>query len=139
MVDIERAIKIAVDAHLGQKDKAGAPYILHPLRVMADVESETEKIVAILHDVIEDTPIMLEDLHSEGFSEEVCASVAAMTKTDGESYDVYLQRVKTNPIARRVKLADLKDNMNLLRLKELTSELFQKYEKYHQAWQYLTS
>ena len=139
MADIERAIKIAVDAHLGQKDKAGAPYILHLLRVMAGVEGESEKIVAILHDIVEDTSITIEDLESEGFSDEICAGVHAMTKIDGEDYDAYLQRVKHNPIAHHVKLADLKDNMNLLRLPELSPELFQKYSKYHQAWQYLTS
>ncbi|MGJ3240352.1 MAG: HD domain-containing protein [Anaerolineae bacterium] len=139
MADIERAIKMAVDAHMGQKDKAGAPYILHPLRVMADVEGEAEKIVAILHDVVEDTAITIEDLETEGFSDEICAGVAAMTKIEGESYDAYLQRVKKNSIAHRVKLADLKDNMNLSRLPELNPELFQKYEKYHRAWQFLTS
>lgn len=139
MADIERAIKVAVDAHMGQKDKVGAPYILHPLRVMADVDGEAEKIVAILHDVVEDSPITIKDLETEGFSDEICAGVEAMTKTDGETYEAYLQRVKNNAIALRVKLADLKDNMNLLRLPELTPELFQKYDKYHRAWQYLTS
>ena len=139
MSDLERAIKIAVDAHLGQKDKAGAPYILHPLRVMADVEGEPEKIVAILHDVVEDSSITIEDLKTEGYVDEICAGVKALTKSDGETYEGYLRRVKNNTIARHVKLADLKDNMNLLRLPELTPELFQKYEKYHRAWQYLTS
>ena len=139
MASIERAIKIAVDAHFGQKDKAGAPYILHPLRVMANVEHEDEKIVAVLHDVVEDTAITIDDLRAEGFSDEICAGVDALTKIDGESYEAYLQRVKSNSIARSVKLADLKDNMNLLRLPELTSDLFPKYEKYHRAWQYLTS
>lgn len=139
MADIERAIKIAVDVHMGQKDKAGAPYILHALRVMADVEGEAEKIVAIMHDVVEDSPVTIEDLETEGFSDEICAGVEAMTKADGETYEAYLQRVKNNAIAHRVKLADLKDNMSLLRLPELTPELFQKYDKYHRAWKYLTS
>ena len=139
MADIERAIKMAVDAHMGQKDKAGAPYILHPLRVMASVEGEAEKIVAMLHDVVEDTSITIEDLERAGFSTEVCDGVKALTKIDGELYEAYLERVKHNPIANRVKLADIQDNMNLLRLPELTPELFQKYDKYHRAWNYLRS
>ncbi|MEO0599245.1 MAG: GTP pyrophosphokinase, partial [Chloroflexota bacterium] len=117
--------------------KAGAPYILHTLRVMADVDGEAEKIVAILHDVVEDTVVTIEDLEKEGFSDAICASIRTITKKEGEPYEDYLHRIKNNPIARRVKLADIRDNMNLLRLPELTPELFEKYNKYHRAWAYL--
>jgi len=139
MSTIEMAIQIAIDAHKGQVDKAGEPYILHPLRVMMNVSGEAEKIVAVLHDVIEDSAVTLADLERSGFSKEVCAAVGALTKAEQEDYDAYLQRVRQNPIAHRVKLADLTDNMDLQRLPELSPDSYKRMSKYHHAWTYLNS
>lgn len=92
MSNLERAIAIAVEAHKGQKDKSGAPYILHPLRVMGRVNPDTEKIVAVLHDVIEDTRWTFDDLRKEGFSEDVIQAIDCVTKRDGESYEDFVKR-----------------------------------------------
>ena len=115
MASIERALQIAAGAHEGQKDKEGGPYILHPLRVMNAVEGEAEKVVAILHDVIEDTSVTAEDLRREGFGETVLAALDCVTHRKGEPYADYVVRCKGDRIGRRVKLADLEDNTRLAR------------------------
>lgn len=115
MSTLERAIAIAADAHAGQTDKAGAPYILHPLRVMLAV-SAAAKECAVLHDVVEDCPAWtMERLVAEGFSPVMLSAIDAVTKRDGEDYQRYLSRVEVNAIAREVKLADLRDNMDASR------------------------
>lgn len=116
MSTLERAIAIAVYQHGGQTDKGGAPYILHPLRVMMQMKTESERIVAILHDVIEDTHITLDDLRAYGFSEPVLAALDSVTRREGEAYDAFIQRAKADPIGRKVKSADLVDNMDLSRI-----------------------
>jgi (p)ppGpp synthase/HD superfamily hydrolase len=135
--NIEDAIDLALRVHKGQKDKAGAPYILHPLRVMLSMDTDTERQVAVLHDVIEDAGITAKFLRSEGFSEEVCSAVVVLTKKPGESNDKYLDRIYENPIARKVKMADLKDNMNLSRIKEPTEKDRKRVEKYKKAKEFL--
>jgi (p)ppGpp synthase/HD superfamily hydrolase len=115
MASIEKALQIAARAHEGQKDKDGQPYILHPLRVMNAVEGEAEKVVAILHDVIEDTSVTAEDLRREGFDETVLAALDCVTHREGECYADYVVRSNGDQIARRVKLADLEDNARLAR------------------------
>jgi len=130
---IEQAIQIAVEAHLGQRDKVGQPYILHPLRMMLRMETDWERIVAILHDVVEDTPITLADLRRAGFPKAVLAPVDCLTKREGESYAQFIQRAKANPIARRVKMADLEDNMDLRRLPRVTAADHKRLEKYRRA------
>jgi (p)ppGpp synthase/HD superfamily hydrolase len=110
MASIEKALQIAVQAHEGQKDKDGQPYILHPLRVMNAMEDEPAKIVAVLHDVIEDTSVTSEDLRREGFDEVVLAALRCLTHRKNEPYAQYVVRCKGNVIARQVKLADLDDN-----------------------------
>lgn len=130
---LEKAITIATIAHQGQKDKAGQPYILHPLRVMFSTKGEVERICAVLHDVIEDTDVSMDDLRNEGFSEEVLSVLDAVTKRDGESYDDFISRILPNPVACRVKLADLNDNMDLSRIKNPTEKDFQRIEKYRKA------
>src|SRR3954452_19997742 len=107
MATIEKALQIAAKSHEGQTDKVGQPYLLHPLRVMNSVEGEEARIVAVLHDVIEDTAITEDDLRREGFSEAVIAAVLCLTHRKGEPYAGYVVRCKGNDIARRVKLADL--------------------------------
>lgn len=113
MANIEKALQIAARAHEGQKDKSGQPYILHPLRVMMSVKGEDALIVAVLHDVIEDTSITDEDLRQAGFREEIVAAVLCVTHRKDESYADYVVRCKGNEVARRVKLADLEDNWRL--------------------------
>ena len=131
---LEKAIQIAVEAHRGQIDKAGKIYILHPIRVMLRGKNEVEQIVGILHDVVEDTPVTLDMLRLEGFSEEVLDAISCITKNEGEDYGDFIERVVTNPLATQVKLYDLEDNMNRDRIPfptERDERRFQKYEKYH--------
>jgi len=135
---LDRAIELAKQHHEGQTDKAGKPYIEHPLRVMNQVESEEEKIVAVLHDIVEDTDISLDDLRSEGFSEEVVSAVECLTKQDGENYDSYIERISFNPLAVKIKLADLEDNRDLTRLPEVTDKDLERLEKYDKALEKLT-
>ena len=134
MATLERAIAIAAEAHAGQRDKAGAPYILHPLRVMLAVREPGDRIVAVLHDVVEDGPgWSLERLRQEGFSEEVLAAVERLTKREGESYEPSIERAGMEPIARRVKLADLQDNMDLARIAVPGEKDFTRLERYRRA------
>lgn len=139
MSNLERAIAIAVEAHRGQKDKSGAPYILHPLRVMGRVHSDTEKIVAVLHDVVEDTQWTFDDLRKEGFTEDVIQAIDFVTKRDGESYENFVRRSATNPLARRVKIADLEDNMDIRRNQAVTPKDAERFNKYLKTWHFLTS
>lgn len=136
MNDLERAIALAVDAHAGQTDKAGATYIRHPLRVMRQMETPQERVVAVLHDVIEDTeytPAMIED----EFHEEIRDAVEALTKRDGESYSDFVERAAANDLAREVKIADIEDNMDLTRLSEVSEKTVERQVKYHKARQQL--
>ena len=137
MATLERAIEIAREAHAGQVDKAGEDYFNHPKRVADNFYEDDDIIVALLHDVIEDTEITLEQLKEEGFNDAVLAALDAITKREGESYDQFIERVKDNPIALKVKLADLRDNMDILRLPELTEKDLQRIAKYHKAYKYL--
>ncbi|HEX6748587.1 MAG TPA: HD domain-containing protein [Longimicrobium sp.] len=139
MSNIEEAIRIAVEAHAGQKDRAGAPYILHPLRVMFRVQTEAERMAAVLHDVVEDTPWTLDDLRARGFAEEVVEAVDALTKREGEPYDAFVDRSAANPVARRVKIADLEDNMDVRRTGNLSEKDVERLNKYLRAWRRLTS
>lgn len=138
MATIERAVEIAAQAHQGQRDKSGAPYLLHPLRLMMRMESEAAMMAAVLHDVVEDSAWTIDGLRAEGFSDEVLDAVDCLTHREGESYESFVKRVKTSAIARRVKLADLEDNMNLKRLSEVTMKDLARLEKYHRAWLSLT-
>jgi (p)ppGpp synthase/HD superfamily hydrolase len=134
---LEKAISIAVEAHLGQKDKFDRPYILHPLSVMARVDTESEKIVAILHDVVEDTKWTFEDLKREGFPDDLLQALDCVTKREGEAYEDFVKRSESNPIARRVKIADLEDNMDVRRLKTVTEKDAERLNKYLRAWRKL--
>src|SRR5215467_11229904 len=117
MSTLERAIAIAAEAHAGQVDKAGASYVLHPLRMMLAVQQTEERIVAVLHDVCEDCPGWdFARLRREGFSERIIEALDAVTKRDGEDYDAFVRRAAADPIGRAVKLADLRDNCDLSRI-----------------------
>ncbi|RDJ00588.1 HD domain-containing protein [Dyella solisilvae] len=130
MATLERAIAIAAEAHAGQVDKAGQPYILHPLRVMFRMNSLAERIVAVLHDVVEDSGVTLELLKAEGFPEEVISAVDALTKRQGEPRADAARRAKQDPIARLVKLADNAENMDLSRIAEPTERDYARLEEY---------
>jgi (p)ppGpp synthase/HD superfamily hydrolase len=134
MATLDQAIQIAAKVHQGQKDKYGIPYILHPIRVMMRVNSETEKIVAILHDVVEDSDLTLVDLKNEGFSSDIIDAVDALSKRDGEAYDDYINRTTFNQIAIKVKLADLEDNMDLRRIDVVTERNKESMAIYHKGW-----
>lgn len=129
---LQRAIEIATKMHDGQLDKAGEPYITHPISVMNQVETVAEKIVAVLHDVIEDTPLTLADLKREGFPDEILAAIDAISKRAGESTESYLARVMSNRLALRVKIADITDNMRLERIAQPTPKDFARIERYAQ-------
>jgi len=142
---LEDAIQIAAEAHKGQPDKAGAPYILHPLRMMMRMKTEAEMITAILHDVVEDTrnnpeasKWTIERLREQGFSEEVLEALECVTDREDESYEQFIERAGKNPIARQVKIADLEDNMNIQRIGEIRSKDLERLEKYHKSWSVLT-
>jgi (p)ppGpp synthase/HD superfamily hydrolase len=127
---LQTAIAIAAKAHEGQIDKAGKPYLAHPLFVMENVNSIEEKIVAVLHDAVEDSELTLEQLTSEGFPEVIVKAIAAITKIEGEAYAAYLERVIANPIALRVKIADVTHNLDLRRIANPTEADFQRIAKY---------
>lgn len=130
---LEHAIAIAAGAHEGQVDKGGAPYILHALRVMLKVTTLEERIVAVLHDVVEDCDISLDELREEGFSETVLAAIESVTKVAGESYEDFIARVALNPIGRVVKLADLEENSDISRIAQPSWEDLERVEKYRRA------
>ena len=134
MADLQRAIEIAVSAHKGQQQRNGFPYVLHPLKLMFAVSSVQAKIVAVLHDVVEDSTWELEDLRAEGFCESIIQAIDCLTHREGEEYEVYIERVSGNDIAREVKLADLTDNMNICRIPELKPKDLSRLERYHKAW-----
>lgn len=137
-MNLERAIEIAILAHKGQTDKAGQLYILHPLRVMMSVEGENAKIVAVLHDVVEDSHITLADIAQKGFSKDIIEAIDCLTKRKDENYFDYIGKIKEtkyniNNIAYIVKLADLEDNMNMSRLKKITEKDKERCKKYMNA------
>ena len=134
MSTLERAIAIAAEAHAGQVDKAGAPYVLHPLRMMLHLASNDERIVAVLHDVCEDCPDWTFDrLRREGFAEHILTALRSVTKRDGEDYEAFVRRAAADPIGRRVKLADLQDNCDLTRIAAPTARDLERVDKYRRA------
>lgn len=135
MSTLQRAIEIATKAHAGQFDKSGKEYIGHPLRVMKMGKTEAEKIVGVLHDVIEDTSITFEYLSEEGFSKEILDALLCVTKqSNNEDYDHFISRVLTNPLAVKVKINDLKDNMDITRLNKVTEKDLERIRKYQKAY-----
>lgn len=130
MPSFEDALALAARAHKGQYDLAGAPYICHPMRVALAQTDERARIVAILHDVVEDTPITYEDLAEAGFGAEIIAAVEALTKRPGEKRIDAAVRAKAHPLALQVKLADVADNMNLARISNPTAEDYARLQEY---------
>lgn len=135
---LSKAIKIASEAHGDQVDKADMPYILHPLRVMFKMNTEEEMIVAVLHDVVEDCKeITARILEEEGFSKEVIDALIVLNRNNYANYEDYIKEVAKNPIARKVKISDIEDNANILRLKSVEDKDLHRIEKYHNAYHYL--
>jgi (p)ppGpp synthase/HD superfamily hydrolase len=135
---LEDAIALAVNAHRGQQEMNGNPYILHPLRLMLAVSGEDAQIAAVLHDVVEDTPVTLDDLRAAGFADHVVAAVDHLTRREDETYAEFIERIQPHDLARRVKLADLRDNMNILRLPEVGQRDLARLQRYRAAWRTLT-
>jgi len=134
MCTLEHAIAIAATGHAGQVDKAGAPYILHPLRVLLGVKSPEARVVAVLHDLVEDCEgWSFERLTAEGFSAEILEALRSVTRVEGEDYMAFVQRAAENPIGRQVKLADLRDNCDLSRIASPSARDFERIEKYRKA------
>lgn len=127
------AIAIAAEAHEGQVDKAGAPYILHPLRVMLAMSTNDERIVAVLHDVVEDSDSWSLDRLKAFFSPAIIEAIDSVTKREGEDYMAFVMRAAANPIGRAVKIADMKDNSNLARISHPTARDHARVAKYEKA------
>ncbi|MBN1995856.1 MAG: GTP pyrophosphokinase [Anaerolineae bacterium] len=138
MPTLEDAIALAVKTHQGQVDKYGQPYILHPLRVMFRLETELEQMVGILHDVVEDSELTLADLRQTGYAPEVIEALDGVTRRQEETYDEFVERSLAHPVSRRVKLADLEDNMDLRRMStEMGDKDFERLKRYRRAWERL--
>ena len=134
---LETAIEIALRAHGGQVDKAGAAYITHPIRLMCRMNSDEERVVAVLHDATEESNWTLDDLRVLNCPDEVIHALDCLTPRDAETFDAFIERVKVNPLARRVKIADLEDNMDVRHLAWMTPEDAERILKYQQAWRRL--
>jgi len=133
-MNIDKALEIAIKAHAGQVDKAGEPYILHPLRLMSQFIDKDLMIVSILHDVVEDSDFTLNDLIEEGFAPQIIDALNCLTKLENEDYNSFIKRVMSNPLAIKVKIADIKDNLNITRLsKPLSSSDIERLKKYQLA------
>jgi len=138
MPTLEDAISLAVEKHRGQVDKAGQPYILHPMRVMCRMKTEQEMMVAVLHDLIEDTDVTLDDLREAGYPEAVVTAVDYLSRRDGESYEDFTKRIMGNPLAVQVKLGDLLDNMDIRRIDSMDEDDLERLKRYQWAWRELT-
>lgn len=134
---IERSLTIALRAYAGKTDKAGREYILHPLRVMARMKTDQEMSAALLHDVLEDSEITAEQLLAEGIPAEVVEAVQFLSKSENEDYMDFVARTKQNKLAAKVKIADIEDNIDVLRLTSLDEWDLARIKKYHSAWRFL--
>ena len=133
----KKAMDICFEAHKDQKDKSGQPYVFHPFHLAERMTDEETTIVALLHDVVEDTSVTLDDLAAEGFSDSVLEAIALMTHAPGVNYMDYVAEMKKNPIAKAVKIADLTHNSTLSRLNEITPKDLERVETYRKAKAFL--
>ncbi len=127
------ALRICFEAHKAQSDKSGIPYVFHPFYVAQQMKDEKTTVVALLHDVLEDTDITEEDLRNYGFAEEIISTLLLLTRNDEEDYFAYINKIKKDPDARAVKLADLKHNSDLSRLDSVDQNALKRFEKYQTA------
>jgi (p)ppGpp synthase/HD superfamily hydrolase len=135
---LEDAIALAVEAHRGHTDRNGEPEILHVLRVLLAMRTDEQRVAAVLHDVIEDSALTLEDLRGRGYPPRVVAAVDAMTAREGESYEDRVARAAADEIAREIKKADLADKMDLRRVREVREADAERFARYQRAWWRLT-
>ena len=140
-MNLAKAIEIAASAHSTQKDKGGSPYILHPIRVMMSLNTEEEKIVGVLHDVVEDSEDWdFDRLREEGFAEDIISALKSVTKqSDAENYMAFIERAGRNQIGRNVKIADIKDNLDVTRIGPLKEKDLLRINKYKNAFSKLAS
>lgn len=134
---LDKAALICVTKHQGQRDKMGCAYFQHPMRVAMRCGNDDEKMVALLHDTIEDTDVTPEYLLEEGFPEYIVDAILSVTKKEGESYPDFINRAKRNPIGRMVKIHDLEDNLDVLRLDEVSQSMAERFTKYLKALDFL--
>lgn len=134
---LDKAALICVTKHAGQRDKMGCAYFQHPMRVAMRCHTDEEKMVALLHDTIEDTDVTPEYLLAEGFPQSVVDGILSVTKREGESYEDFVARAKQNALGRVVKLHDLEDNLDIFRLTALDADMTARYNKYLAARKYL--
>ena len=133
----KKALKLSFEAHKDQIDKSGMPYVYHPFHLAEQMKDENTTIVALLHDVVEDTDITIDDIRKMGFNEEVCEALKLMTHDDNVPYIEYVKKLKSNPIAKTVKIADLKHNSDLTRLDTVDEKALKRVEKYKRAMEEL--
>lgn len=133
MATLQRAIELAVLFHSKQVDKSGQPYILHPMRIMLWCSTEEERQAAIMHDLLEDTSLTIEDLVKEGFSQTVIDCVEYLTRRENEKYSDFIERCCENPMAIKIKLLDIADNMDVTRLDTLGENDLGRLKRYHRA------
>ena len=134
----ELALQIAKEAHAGQVDKAGKDYILHPMTVASYMDTDVEKTIAYLHDVLEDTSVTVDELRNH-FSNEIVDTVITLTHRKDESYFEYIQRISKSKLAKKVKVADLLHNLDITRIKEPSKQDYERLEKYKKAILYLAT
>ena len=135
---LERALAFALNAHAGQLEKNGHPYIMHPLRLMLSMDTDEEQLAALLHDVVEDGDgVTFDDLSELGLPEAVLGALRNLTHDDNEPYEDYIARIAGHPLARKVKLADLRDNMDVRRLPEFTEKDAERMQRYVRAYDIL--
>lgn len=134
---IETSLQLALRAYAGKSDKAGREYILHPLRIMAKMKTDLEMSAALLHDVLEDSDITAEQLLAEGIPAEVVEAVQFLSRNEHEDYQVFVARTKKNRLAAKIKIADIEDNIDVLRLPSLDEYDLARIKKYHSAWRSL--
>ena len=129
----KKALKLCFEAHKDQKDKSGMPYVFHPFHLAEQMETEDTTVVALLHDVAEDTAYTLEDLACMGFGETVMQALALLTHDDAVDYMDYVREIRNNPVAKAVKLADLRHNSDITRLDVVDEKALERREKYRKA------
>jgi (p)ppGpp synthase/HD superfamily hydrolase len=134
----KKALKLAFEAHKDQLDKSEMPYVFHPFHLAEQMETEDEIVVALLHDVVEDTKYTLDDIRAMGFSEKVIEALTLLTHDDAEPYLEYVARLRDNALARKVKLADLRHNSDLTRLDVIDERALMRVRKYAEAIRVLT-
>lgn len=129
----KKAMKLCFEAHKEQVDKSGLPYVFHPFHLAEQMQTEETTVVALLHDLVEDTDYTIEDLTGMEFSKNITDAIALMTHTADVAYMDYVRKIKNNPIAKAVKLADLKHNSDLTRLDVVDEKALNRREKYLKA------